>query len=116
NDRGAFLARSIFTLYAQESSTINVYSALLPLTAPRHARHPGTPWRGQAAARDGESHGERDSRGSGAAADGPASVPGDGIIVETFRRAEIKHAERRKSFHAMRNFHVNVARVARAHA
>jgi hypothetical protein len=27
--------------------------------------------------------------------------------VETFRRAEIKHAVRRKSFRAMRSFHVN---------
>jgi hypothetical protein len=28
------------------------------------------------------------------------------VIVETFRRAEIKHAVKPKSFRAMRNFHV----------
>jgi hypothetical protein len=28
------------------------------------------------------------------------------VNVETFRRAEIKHAVRRKSFRAMRSFHV----------
>ena len=41
------------------------------------------------------------------------------VIVETFRRAEIKHAVRRKSFRAMQNFHapqdfhVNVRSAAR---
>ena len=46
---------------------------------------------------------------------------GDGIIVETLHRAEIKQAERKSframwNFHDVRNFHVNVARAARAHA
>src|SRR5262245_60842534 len=65
------------------------------------------------AGRAARRYGKR-AAGAGAAARALAAV-----IVETFRRVEIKHAVRLKSFramqsfHAMRNFHVKAAGAVR---
>jgi hypothetical protein len=52
--------------------------------------------------------GEHGASGSRATGNGAVVRALVAVIVETFRRTEIKHAGRRKSFRAMRNFHAKV--------
>ena len=81
----------------------------------RHYRETGPRQRDGAglSARCGENRGEHGAAGSRATGTGAAVGALAAVIVETFRRVEIKHAVRRKSFRAMRNFHVNVAGAVR---
>jgi hypothetical protein len=57
-------------------------------------------------ARCGEIRVERDVAENGATGTDAAVRAWAAVNVETFRRAEIKHDVRLKSFHAMRNLHV----------